>query len=128
MLCRGLSPDTSESDGASSFNLPQECPTAQCCTAGPGRHATAAATITLLLLIVHNKEYLRPLESNMQYVCVYWPLLFVQLPAYVSWMYLVRNELAVDKGQRMFYTDETGETVPASDDEDGNQVGLAGQF
>jgi hypothetical protein len=51
----------------------------------------------------------------------------LQLPAYVSWMYLVRNELAVDKGQRMFYTDETGETVPASDDEDGNQVGLAGR-
>eukprot|EP00775_Hariotina_reticulata_P001445 gene1445-1786_t len=44
-----------------------------------------------------------------------------RLPAYVSWMYLVRNELATDKGQRMFYTDETGETVPASDDEDGNQ-------
>jgi hypothetical protein len=45
-----------------------------------------------------------------------------QLPEYFSWGYLVRNQLATDHGQRMFYTDETGETVPASDDEDADQV------
>jgi len=39
-------------------------------------------------------------------------------PPYVSWAYLKRNELAQDAGKRMFYTDQTGETVPASDEED----------
>jgi hypothetical protein len=46
----------------------------------------------------------------------------LQLPEYFSWSYLLRNELATAHRPRMFYTDETGETVPASDDEDADQV------
>jgi len=40
---------------------------------------------------------------------------------FVAWQYLKHNELARDHGKRLFYTDETGETVPASDDE-GDEV------
>lgn len=47
-----------------------------------------------------------------------------QLPQYCSWEFLLRNELARDEGRRMYYIDETGETVPASDDED-DRVGAA---
>jgi len=36
---------------------------------------------------------------------------------FVAWQYLKHNELARDHGNRLFYTDHTGETVPASDDE-----------
>ena len=53
-------------------------------------------------------------------ICLHIPLL--QNPDYASWQYLTRNEFARDHGKRMFYTDETGETVPASDDEKEAQV------
>jgi hypothetical protein len=45
------------------------------------------------------------------------------MPQYSSWEFLLRNELARDEGRRMYYVDETGETVPASDDED-DKVGV----
>ena len=48
---------------------------------------------------------------------MYCPL-YRQPSHYVNWAYLKRNELARDHGKRMFYTDATGETVPASDEED----------
>lgn len=37
----------------------------------------------------------------------------------------MRNEIAAGHGQRMFYTDETGETVLASDDEEEDHVSLS---
>ncbi|KXZ52662.1 hypothetical protein GPECTOR_9g707 [Gonium pectorale] len=40
-----------------------------------------------------------------------------QPPAYTTWSYLRRNELAQDHGRRMFLVDEAGETVPADDGE-----------
>lgn len=46
------------------------------------------------------------------------------MPEYTSWEYLVKNELARDHGRRMFYTDETGETVPASDDDEERYVSM----
>ncbi len=49
-------------------------------------------------------------------------LLCWQVPEYVTWEYLRKNELALDNGRRMFYKDETGETIPASDDEEANVV------
>ncbi|KAK9841635.1 hypothetical protein WJX74_009123 [Apatococcus lobatus] len=47
------------------------------------------------------------------------------VPPYKAWIYLMRNELAAETGRRMFYTDKTGETIPASDSEEelpGNMV------
>lgn len=44
------------------------------------------------------------------------------IPQYKSWGYVPRNEISLDVGRRMFYTDEKGETVPASDDEEHDQV------
>eukprot|EP00803_Ostreobium_quekettii_P007770 evm.model.scf_79.12 EVM.evm.TU.scf_79.12 scf_79:100530-110053(-) len=35
------------------------------------------------------------------------------IPKYTSWTYMKRNEMARDVGMSMFYTDESGETVPA---------------
>lgn len=40
------------------------------------------------------------------------------VPPYKSWIGVKRNQLSLDNGLRMFYTEaETGETVPLSDDE-----------
>ncbi|KAI8471212.1 MAG: hypothetical protein J3K34DRAFT_520707 [Monoraphidium minutum] len=47
-----------------------------------------------------------------------------RLPSYCSWEFLLRNELARDEGRRMYYVDDTGETVPASDDEDDDRFSL----
>lgn len=39
------------------------------------------------------------------------------IPAYTAWVYIPKNEQDWDNDRRMFYTDEIGETVPASDEE-----------
>lgn len=49
-----------------------------------------------------------------------------QVPEYTTWNLLTRNEQAKDTGRRMFYTDELGETVPASDDEGERVVSACG--
>lgn len=46
---------------------------------------------------------------------------------FVAWQYLKRNELARNQGKRLFYTDDTGETVPASDDEEENSLPWKGE-
>lgn len=33
------------------------------------------------------------------------------VPIYKSWSYLMRNEIAVEVGRKMFYTDSTGESL-----------------
>ncbi|GBF89874.1 hypothetical protein Rsub_02578 [Raphidocelis subcapitata] len=47
-----------------------------------------------------------------------------KLPRYCSWEFLPRNELARDAGRRMFYADASGETVPASDEEEDESLRL----
>lgn len=39
------------------------------------------------------------------------------IPAYTAWAYIPKNQRDQDSDRRMFYTDEIGETVPASDEE-----------
>ncbi|GMH38553.1 hypothetical protein BSKO_06437 [Bryopsis sp. KO-2023] len=39
------------------------------------------------------------------------------IPAYTAWVYIPKNQRDQDNDRRMFYTDEIGETVPASDEE-----------
>lgn len=39
------------------------------------------------------------------------------IPAYTAWVYVPKNEQDQDNDRRMFYTDDIGETVPASDEE-----------
>ncbi|BDA50448.1 Histone-lysine N-methyltransferase EZH1 [Coccomyxa sp. Obi] len=46
-----------------------------------------------------------------------------RVPSYKSWSYLMENELANEVGVRIFYTDPTGETIPASDSEDEDRKG-----
>ncbi|KAK9917862.1 hypothetical protein WJX75_009030 [Coccomyxa subellipsoidea] len=46
-----------------------------------------------------------------------------RVPTYKSWSYLMSNELATEVGSRIFYTDATGETIPASDSEDEDRRG-----
>ena len=41
------------------------------------------------------------------------------VPRYKSWAGLKRNQMSIDNGMRLFYTEaETGETIPMSDDDD----------
>ena len=39
------------------------------------------------------------------------------IPPYASWVYITKNASNQDNDKRMFYTDDKGESVPASDDE-----------
>eukprot|EP00803_Ostreobium_quekettii_P009845 evm.model.scf_1831.1 EVM.evm.TU.scf_1831.1 scf_1831:95-8359(-) len=39
------------------------------------------------------------------------------IPPYSAWLYITQNASNQDNDKRMFYTDETGESVPASDEE-----------
>eukprot|EP00191_Tetraselmis_sp_GSL018_P005485 CAMPEP_0177600866 /NCGR_PEP_ID=MMETSP0419_2-20121207/13908_1 /TAXON_ID=582737 /ORGANISM="Tetraselmis sp., Strain GSL018" /LENGTH=364 /DNA_ID=CAMNT_0019094001 /DNA_START=13 /DNA_END=1103 /DNA_ORIENTATION=- len=40
------------------------------------------------------------------------------IPMYMTWTYVRSNVTTQEEGRKMFYTDETGETVPASDSDD----------
>lgn len=45
---------------------------------------------------------------------------------YFSWSFLRSNELARDQNKRLFYTDASGETVPASDEDSDEVSGWGG--
>jgi len=51
-----------------------------------------------------------------------------RVPPYKSWTGIRRNQISIETGQKMFYTEaETGETIPLSDDEGTFTLGQVGK-
>mmetsp|Transcript_24875 Transcript_24875/g.69328 ORF Transcript_24875/g.69328 Transcript_24875/m.69328 type:complete len:774 (+) Transcript_24875:212-2533(+) len=50
------------------------------------------------------------------------------LPMYMTWTYVNKNMTTKEEGRQMFYTDDAGETVPASDSDDDGGLDFIGRY